>query len=175
MSDSPLLRVDHFDANMTGPHPGNGLEIPSRRVRLARGSNSGRGFTDEMSSLLRTRLRLAILIILAVFAVSFLRSVLLQGLTFVQRRPWRVITGSEIALLVIISGVLWSRRPLSARTLRILELTIFATVAASLAWVQIDYYHDGVLLRSVVTGREGSVYRLAGLAAALRWFLVIVL
>src|SRR4029077_6138955 len=58
---------------------------------------------------------------------------------------------------------------------RVLEWTIFGTVAASLAWVQFDYYHDGVLLRSVVTGREGSVFRLGGLPAALRWFLVIVL
>src|SRR6266849_6366822 len=69
----------------------------SRRVRcrFAKGSDSGPGLTDEMSCLLRTRLRLAILIILSAFAVFFLRNLLLRGFTFDQRELWLLITGCE--------------------------------------------------------------------------------
>jgi serine/threonine-protein kinase len=128
-----------------------------------------------MSSLLRTRLRLAILIILAGFALHFVRNVLLQG-SALDHRPLRLlVTGCEILVLAIVSGLLWSRRPLSMRTLRILELTIFGMIAAFFGWLQFDTYHDGALLRSIVPGREALVFRQVGMAAALRWFLLIVL
>ena len=175
MSDYPLLSNHNFDLNMTGPYPGRGREIPSARVRRAKCSDSTPGFKDEISCLLRIRLRLAILIILSAYIVFFLRNLFLRGFTIDERRMWLLITGCEITLMLIVSGLLWSRWPLSSRRLRILELTIFATIAASLAWVQVDSYHDGVLLTSVVKGYEANVFRLVGIGAALRWFLVIVL
>jgi hypothetical protein len=54
-------------------------------------------------------------------------------------------------------------------------LTIFGMIAAFFAWLQVDTYHDGALLRAVVPGHETIVFRLVGLSAALRWFLLIVL
>src|SRR5438445_490622 len=145
------------------------------RCRFAKGSDSGPGLTDEMSCLLRTRLRLAILIILSGFILHFLRNLLLQGSAFGHRPLYLFFTGCEIAVLGIVSGLLWSRRPLAMRGLRILELTIFGMIAAFFGWLQFDTYHDGALLRSVVHGQEGIVFRLVGSAAALRWFLLIVL
>jgi hypothetical protein len=78
-----------------------------------------------MSCLLRTRLHLAILIILSGFTLHFLRNWLLQGSAFDHRPLYLVFTGCEIAVMGIVSGLLWSRRPLAMRSLRILELTIF--------------------------------------------------
>src|SRR5207302_2689485 len=175
MSDSPVLRADRSDAQLTEAHHGDGRGIPACKMRLGRCSNPSTGFTDEMSCLLRTRLRLAILIILAGFALHFLRNLLVQGTAFDHRPLWLFFSGCEIAVMAIVSGLLWSRRPLSRRSLRVLELTIFGMIAAFFAWVQLDTYHDGALLRSVVPGQEGIVFRLVGVAATLRWFLLIVL
>ena len=145
------------------------------RCHFAHGSDSGPRFTDEMTSLLRTRLRLAILIILAAFVLHLLRNLLLQEPAFDYRLVRLSITGCEIAVMALVSALLWSRRPLSLRVLRAVELTIFGMVAAFFAWLQFAAYHDGVLLRSIAPGGEVVVFRQVGMAGILRWFLLIVL
>ncbi len=150
----------------------------SRRVpcRFAKGSDSGPGLTEELSGLLRLRLRVAILIILSAFVLHFLRNLLLPGAAAVDRRPlWLFFSGCEIAVMAVVSGLLWSRRSLRMRDLRILELTIFGFVAAYIAGLQVDSYLDGLLIRSIVTGQEASVYRLVGISSVLRWCLLIVI
>src|SRR5437588_261370 len=108
---NPLL------ANRLSPHVAKPLarapDAASRRVRcrFARGSDSGPGLTDEMSCLLRTRLRLALLIILAGFTLHFLRNWLLQGSPFDHRPLWLFLMGCELTVLGIVSALLWSRRP----------------------------------------------------------------
>jgi serine/threonine-protein kinase len=61
------------------------------------------------------------------------------------------------------------------RTLRTLELTVFGLIAAFFAWLQFDAYYDGALRRAIAPGGEALVFRQVGMAAALRWFLLIVL
>jgi serine/threonine-protein kinase len=141
------------------------------RCRLAAGS----GFTHEMSCLLRVRLRLAILIALFGLAFYFLFQLLQTGAAFDHRPVYLLFCGGEIAVLGTVSALLWSRRPLSMDALRILELTIFGSIAAFFGWLQVDTYHDGALLRAIVPGNETLIFRLVGKAAALRWFLLIVL
>jgi serine/threonine-protein kinase len=143
------------------------------RCRLAVGS--GPGFTHEMACLLRTRLRLAILIVLVGLALFFLSQLLLPGSAFDHRPIYLWFCGAEIAVMAVASALLWSRRPLSMNTLRVVELVIFGSVAAFFGWLQVDTYHDGALLRAIVSGNEGLIFRLVGKAAALRWFLLIVL
>src|SRR5438477_476079 len=48
-------------------------------------------------------------------------------------------------------------------------------LAALFAWLQFDTYHDGAVLRAVVDGHQPVVFRLVGISAALRWFLLIVI
>src|SRR5713101_2014754 len=99
-------------------------------MRLAKGSDACPGFTDEMSCLLHTRLRLAIMIILSAFVLHFLRNLLLPGAAVVERRPlWLFFSGCEIAVMAVVSGLLWSRRTLRMKDLRMLELAIFGLVA----------------------------------------------
>jgi serine/threonine-protein kinase len=176
MNDSNPLLPDRFQPQVTTPYPPAG-DVAARRVRcrFAKSSDSGRGLTDEMSCLLRVRLRLALLIILAGFILHFLRNLLWQQAAFDHRPLWLVFSGCEITVLVIVLGLLWSRRPLSMRGLRILELTIFGMMAGLFAWLQWDTYHDGAVLRSIIPGQEGIVFRLVGSAVSLRWFLLIVL
>jgi serine/threonine-protein kinase len=137
--------------------------------------DSGPGFTHEMADLLRTRLRLAILIVLVGLGLYFLRNVMVLGSAFDHRPFWLLFAGCELAVLATSLAVLWSRRPLAVRYLRILEFTVFGSIAAFFAWLQVDTYHDGALLRAIVPGNQGLVFRLVGHSAALRWFLLIVL
>ena len=147
----------------------------SRHLHCRLAVGSGPGFTHEMACLLRTRLRLAILVILVGFALHFLRVLLLQAAAYDHRPVWLVLSGCEIAAMTVALGLLWSRRSLSMGSLRTLELTIFGSIAAFFAWLQVDTYHDGALLRAIVPGHEEFVFRLVGVSAALRWFVLIVL
>jgi serine/threonine-protein kinase len=165
------LQTQHY----AGPSPDGGPGADSRDVRCRLAAGSGPAFTDEMSHLLRRRLRLAILIVLAGFAFHYLRNLLPFGPAFDHRPLWLLFVGSEIAVLAAVSALLWSRRPLAPRTLRALEFTVFGLVAALFAWLQFDTYHDGALLRALRPGHEALVFRLVGVSAALRWFLLIVL
>jgi serine/threonine-protein kinase len=169
-----MPRDNLHDAKLRAPSPNGGGALPKKaRCRLVEGS--GPGFTDEMSCLLRTRLRLAILIILVLLALHFVRNFFLLGPAFDHRPVWLIFAGCEIAVMVVSSALLWSRLPLSMRSLRVLEFAIFGMVAAFFAWLQVDTYHDGALVRAIVPGHEAFVFRLVSLSAVLRWFLLIVL
>ena len=108
MNDPNPLRAERFSPHVTEPSA-RAPDVASRRMRcrFAKGSDSGPGLTDEMSCLLRTRLRLAILIILSGFTLHFLRNLLLQGSAFDHRPLWLLFTGCEIAVMGIVSGLLW--------------------------------------------------------------------
>jgi eukaryotic-like serine/threonine-protein kinase len=137
--------------------------------------SSRTGFTDELSGLLRARLRLAIMIVLGGHILYFVRNLVGQGAGFDHRPLYLVFCGCEIAVMAIALGVLSLRRPLSLIQLRAVELVIFGSIAAFFAWLQVDTYHDGALVRAIVPGHEGLVFRLVGITAVLRWFLLIVL
>ena len=130
MNEPGGLREDLPTRPFAEPSPDGDRGADSRNVRFRLAAGSGPRFTDEMSSLLRPRLRLALLIILVGFALHFLRNLLLLGPAFDHRPLWLLFTGCEIVVLAIASALLWSRRPLSLKRLRILELTIFGVVAA---------------------------------------------
>jgi serine/threonine-protein kinase len=146
----------------------------TRKLRCRLAVGSGPGFTSEMAQLLRSRLRLAILIVLVGLALHFTRMLFLGG-TFDHRPLWLLFVACQIVVMSIASAVLWSRLPLSMGYLRTWEWTIFGLLAAFFAWLQVDTYHDGALLRAIVPGHEPLVFRLVGRSADLRWFLLIVL
>lgn len=176
MNDPNPQSSDRLRPRPSSPLPSAPDAVSGRvRCRCPAWSDSGPRLTDELSRLLRVRLRLAILIILVGFVVHLLRNVFLQGSAFDHRLSWLVLASCEIAVMGIVSGLLWSHRPLSMKTLRVLELTLFAMIAAFFAWLQVDTYHDGAVLRAVVPGHEAILFRLVGLSASLRWFLLIVL
>src|SRR5262249_41162531 len=116
--------LDRFNSVLS---PSNNQDTgPSRvRCRFASKSNSGPGLTHEISCLLRTRWRLAILIILGAFILHFIRN-LWDNTPAVHIGPFAVVLqGSAIAVMVAVSAILWSPWPLSTTKLRVLELTIF--------------------------------------------------
>src|SRR5207253_1620401 len=115
MSDPKAPRDASQERHFGEPSLDGGRGTVSQHVHCRLAAGTGPGFTDEMASLLRTRLRLAILIILVGFAAPFLGELLLLGSAFHHSTPWLVFSGCEIAAMVIASALLWSRRPLSMR------------------------------------------------------------
>src|SRR5438067_11380916 len=107
---------------------------PARPVRCRLAAGSGPRFTDEMAALLRARLRLAILILLAGFSFHSFRSLWLHGFAFGDRPPRLLLGDSAVAALAVASALLGSRRPLSVRGLRAVELAVFGVLAAYLGW-----------------------------------------
>jgi len=158
-----------------GPSPDDKGGFVSRKMRCRLAASSGPGFTDEMTALLRTRLRMAILVVLVPFAIHFVKNVLQLGPAFDYRPLWLAFAACEIAVLASAAGLLWSRWPFSMCGLRRVELIIFGSIAVFFAWLQVETYYDGALLRAIVPGEEAMVFRLVGLSAVLRWFLLIVL
>jgi len=155
MNEAPLPYVNREACTAEPLYAADrGALTRSFRCRLARSADSGPGLTSETSRLLRTRLRLAILIILSAFVLHFLRNLLQSGPGLDQRPLWLFFSGCEILAMSIVSGLLWSRRPLGIKTLRLLELTIFGAVAAYIAGLQVVSYHDGFLARAVVEGKK---------------------
>jgi serine/threonine-protein kinase len=144
------------------------------RCRFAHGSDSGPRFTDDIARQLRTRLRLGVLILLAGFVLHLLRNVW-QGPALDHRLLWIVIISSEIVVLAAVSALLWGRRPLSLKTLRVVELAVFGVIAAFFAWLQLDAFYDGALRRAIAPGGEDQVFWQVGKASAFRWFLLIVI
>src|SRR5579872_4986684 len=174
MSDPSAPRDGVPTGDIAGPSPGGARGAASRHVCRRLAAGPGTGLTDEMSYLLRTRLRLAILIVLVGLTFHFLRNTLL-GPASDRGTPWLVFRACEVAVLATASALLWGRRSLSMKGLRVLELTIFGTIAAFFAWLQFNAYRDGALLHALVPGHEATLFRLVGRYAAFPWFLLIVL
>jgi serine/threonine-protein kinase len=113
--------------------------------------------------------------VLFAHSLYFLRNLVGQGGGFDHRPTYLVFCGCEIAVMATALGILWLRRPLSRLQLRTIELIFFSSIAAFFAWLQVDTYHDGALLRAIAPGHEPLVFRLVGVTAVLRWFLLMVL
>ncbi len=175
MVDAGAAREELLTQAFGGQSADGDRSADSGRVCCRLEAGSAPAFTDEMSHLLRTRLRPAILIVLAVFVFHFLRNLLSFSPAYDHRPLWLSFNGCAIAMMVAALAFLWAVQAPGRRTLRAIEVTVFGMVAALFAWVQVDTYHDGALLRAIRPGHEALVYRLVGVSAALRWFLLIVL
>jgi serine/threonine-protein kinase len=127
----------------------------------------------ELESLLRSRLRVAALIVLAPFVYYFFRHWL---------EPWPVFPGSTflqlahvsfIALAVVASALLWSPRPLSLRELRLIEVSLFGMTAGFFALMQwFLFCMERICTAGMATP---DVIRLAIGASSVRWFFLIVI
>ncbi len=154
--------------------------VSSARCPMAFVSGSGKGLTCETVKLLRHRLGIAALITL--FPNAFFLVLNLADPETSSR--WFGVSGRLFDLLVVIvaAGIallLWGRRPLSASTLRRLEIVLFGTTAAFFAWLQARLLIDPDFLdwirRSATTGTRRQVFTTVITATGLRWFFLIVL
>ena len=95
MSDPSVLREDLPNRHSAEPSLDRDPGAVSQHVRCRLAVGSGSGFTDEMSHLLRTRLRLAILIVLVGLAFHFFFQLLLPGAGLDHRPIYLLFCGGE--------------------------------------------------------------------------------
>src|SRR5262245_26260799 len=156
-----------------GPATGSG-----HRARLALVGESGQHITSAIDDLLRRRLRIAVLITLAGFGAFLVRVLLEPGSHNHLEYQTRVFHTSVVAVMIVLTCVLWSTWPLSLRWLRVMELTLFGASAAFFLWLQFAVFHNGYVLRLAnpdVPDSGERVLRLAAGGHSLRWFCLIVI
>src|SRR5213076_720911 len=71
--------------------------------------------------------------------------------------------------------VLWTNLPLSHRTMRVLELVMFGSMAIWFAELQFRVFYPGKFAEWAKEGYAGSVVVLGNTANNMRWFFLIVL
>jgi serine/threonine-protein kinase len=98
---------------------------------------------EALRDLLRRRLRLASLLVTGFFGVAVSLGVVNVALHHwtAPARIWQGIAffAGPLAIFVVITVILWSRRPLSLAVLRATELALVALITLGCAWKQIGY------------------------------------
>jgi len=170
---SATARVDSAPARGASAHGA------ASRCKVALVAGSGPHFTDELSCLLRRRLRVAGLIALTATAVFLVRRLLVPRAYPVDdeqtARIAQALHAALVAVLTLVSTLLWSRLPLSMRALRLLELCVFGGMAVFFSYLQYVMFHNGHVLGWADPKYEENVRGLATASNSLRWFVLIVL
>jgi tRNA A-37 threonylcarbamoyl transferase component Bud32 len=166
------------DSSLTAWADGAGVGTPSR-CKVALVAGSGPHYTEEVAGLLRRRLRIAAGIALAASAV-FLAFRLFVPSPFTSEDPQaarlvHALHALLVAVLTVVSAMLWSRMVLSLTALRALELCVFGAMAMYFGYLQYVQFHRGHVLSWAAPGHEEAVRSLATGSNSLRWFVLIVL
>jgi len=141
---------------------------------MAMAGTSAPHLTQEVACLLRRRLRIAALIMLAGFSTFLVRTYVEHPADMLFDKVDLAIFTTVVAVMAAVTTVLVSRTAISVRWLRVLELTLFGAAATYFAWVQINVFHNGRVIEWANPDHVGSVLRLAAGSHGLRWFLLIV-
>lgn len=144
--------------------------VPRCKIALV----GGTGFTEEISCLLRHRLRLAGLIALAGFSVFLIRNLVSPG----DARATPLIMGlhtAVVGVLTLVATLLWSHQRLGVSALRGIELLLFGSMALFFGYLQYWTFHHGNVLSGVATEQQERILSLATAGNSLRWFVLIVL
>jgi serine/threonine-protein kinase len=157
-----------FELSPTSP-------LPSR-CKMALVKGSGPLLTDEVHQLLRQRLRVACAIALCTLGIFFIRNVLTFGARLDGPDLFDVgMQGGVVLILILLSTLLWTTFALSHRTLRILELVMFGSMA--LYFIDIDFRvsYPGKFARWAAPEALERVLSLGNTANNMKWFFLIVL
>jgi eukaryotic-like serine/threonine-protein kinase len=163
---------------------------PSRpRCPVALVSASGGQFTGELQGLLRSRLRLVTLLILAPCLFFFFKNLVDSHERSLFGWIDLLFLAGVLAVLAGFAALLWSRRPLSFRALRGIEVGTFGLLALFFAWQQYELFHSGGMFHAAsradalcadcppdeTATQTVSMIHLAAVSSTLRWFFLIVL
>jgi tRNA A-37 threonylcarbamoyl transferase component Bud32 len=148
---------------------------PAPRCRLAMMSpaDGSQPSGGELESLLRSRLRIAVLIVLVPFVYYFVKHWIEPGPTFYGAESLKQAHVGFIVLGVAATGLLWSRRHLSVRELRALEVCLFGMTAGFFSLMQ--YFIFCMDQLCAANAARPDVLRMAINASSVRWFFLIVI
>lgn len=149
---------------------------PPRQFRVALVPGTGPQPIGEVERLLRKRLRIIVLLVLAFYAVQLVRSVSVH-FHWLTGPPSDGIVLGVYGLIVVTAGglawLLWSGRALSLRGLRAIELVTFLQITALAAWITQAELRSDWVYRYSTADDIGSL--LISRAHAFNWFTLIVL
>jgi serine/threonine-protein kinase len=142
--------------------PGGGLIVPGLAPLPASGHGSG-----EIQMLLRRRLRVMALIMGCGFTLlmaGLILSILISNTPAPYNSALLAIECPTLAVIAVLAGILWSKRPFSLRILRLIELLLVASVMAINLWV--TYRIVGFALPQVLDVGDMGDMLVVGLAEA---------
>jgi serine/threonine-protein kinase len=146
---------------------------PSPRCPMAFVPTGVQPTGGEFETLLRSRLRIAALIVVAPFVYYFFKHWIDPGPEFPGSSFLKLAHLSFIALSIGASALLWSKLRLSVRELRGIEFGLFGMTAGLFSLLQ---YFIFCMERVCTSGGDTpEVLRLAIGASAVRWFFLIVI
>jgi eukaryotic-like serine/threonine-protein kinase len=149
------------------------VSTPAPRCQMAFVPASGQPTGGELASLLRARLRIAALIMLAPFIYYFFKHWIDPAPGFAGGMFLQIAHIIFIVLTIAISGLLWSDQPLSLRQLRFLEVSLFGMTAGFFALMQ--YFIFCIERVCLLSADTPELTRLAIMASGVRWFFLIVI
>jgi serine/threonine-protein kinase len=145
----------------------------TQRCKVALVSGSGPHLTGEIECLLRRRLRIAVLITGAGFLALFLKRLLEQAHWNSSFDP--AFHAAVVLIAAALAVILWRPCHLSLFKLRAVELTLFGSAAAFLAYLQYGTFGQTAWVEAcTLAGKEPEVLVPAAVANALRWVLLVV-
>ena len=150
---------------------------PATRCKVARCGASGTPFRDEIVVLLRSRLRIVVLIIL-IPITFFLGKVLLSPdpHSLVQDRELlNEVHVGVTAVALVFAVLLWSRVPLCIRPLRTIELGLFGVLATFFALLQASEFRGPLFTQAARLSPDLPLDRLLTVGTSVRWFFLIVI
>jgi serine/threonine-protein kinase len=143
------------------------------RCRFVKGS--GPHFSDEVHELLRQRLRIACSIAFVVFAIFLLWNWFGNATLNGPDGFDHALQITVVSILMFLCALLWSEISLNHRSLRVVELIMFGSMAIYFVDLQFRVFYPG---RFAAYAREefvSEVVRLGNVANNMRWFFLIVL
>jgi serine/threonine-protein kinase len=141
------------------------------RITVALVRGAGPQPTNEIRVLLRTRLRIATLILLGAGVIALPGTLALGHPT--ERQIMLAVGGPLIALTAVLTWLLWRKPTLSLRTLRAIELFFFSGLTGVLGALTLGGVLHDILLSWVSQGAADMQVGVRSLA--LPWFSVMIL
>jgi len=147
--------------------------VPRQCMALVPTFESGSQNSGEIPGLLRTRLRIAVLIALAGFAAFFVKGLVapFPNATAMDL----VLHGTVVGLQTLCCLILFSKLSLQISCLRTLEAVLFGSMAMFFAYLQYRVFAHGHFLSWATSDHQDEVMGLAINANTFRWFTLIVL
>jgi serine/threonine-protein kinase len=144
-----------------------------RGCRLVKGS--GPHLSDEVHQLLRQRLRIACSIAFVGFASFWVKNWFRGEIPAGPDAFDNALQTTVVAILGFLCALLWTSFSLPHRTLRIIELLMFGSMAVYFADLQFRVYFPGKFADWAKEDKVSSVVELGNAANNMRWFFLIVL
>jgi serine/threonine-protein kinase len=149
---------------------------PPPRCRIAAGSGAtGSQFYGEIETLLRARLRLVTLLLLAPTLFFLVKNHIEVDLSLLPANTSFCFHTTVTMILVAMAALVWLRPCLVLHKLRAVELIVFGTMGVFFAWMQYRAFHDETIYRLAEGPNELIILRFVAGASSLRWFFLIVL